>query len=157
MWQEALSPPDQCIQEFRDWAKNLYRNFAMTRGSSPEEFLDLVKRQDYKLIQVFKKLLRTEDTADSREEMTQVKFTINEFERIKLFVHMFDFCSEPKCESILLARLLLPQVRQHWSREKCEDNWHHSRGCRPLCVQPRPDWPEQSRPEESGVERMRQE
>ena len=46
----------------------------MTRGSSPEEFLDLVKRQDYKLIQVFKKLLRTEDTADPREEMSQVLF-----------------------------------------------------------------------------------
>ena len=85
----------------------------MTRGSSPEEFLDLVKRQDYKLIQVFKKLLRTEDTADSREEMTQVKFTSHELKRIRLCVHLFDFCSKPECEPVLLARLLLPQVRQH--------------------------------------------
>ena len=75
--QESLEPSDQNIQEFREWAKSLYRNFAMNRNSSPEDFLALVKRHDYKLIQVFKMMLRMDDSTETREEISQVIIYFN--------------------------------------------------------------------------------
>ena len=66
----------------------------MSRNSSPEDFLDLVKRHDYKLIQVFKMMLRMDDSTEAREEMTQV-------------ITYFNFAL---FNTFPIAGLLLPQV-----------------------------------------------